>query len=165
MHPVVAVSVLLPVGRGPACGAAGLALLPIRGSARSSIATTHPIVDLPTGHLIGLEALQRWRSPTRGSVPTLDFIPIAQDSGLICDIGAFVLGRACRQLATWNHHPAVGSLRIWVNIPRRLEDAHFADTVEAILAEAGLDRKRVRPRRTSSPIGRSLDRVHRSGER
>lgn len=97
-----------------------------------------PIVDLPSGQLIGLEALLRWRSPTRGTVLPLDFIPTAEDSGLICPIGAFVLRTACRQLATWNQI-ASGSLHMWVNIsPRQLNDAGFADTVEAILHQAGL---------------------------
>lgn len=98
-----------------------------------------PIVDLPTGQVIGFEALLRWHSPTRGSVPPLDFIPTAEDSGIICEIGEFVLRRACRQLATWTHGGAPSSLRMWVNIsPRQLEEAHFADTIQAILAEAGL---------------------------
>jgi len=97
-----------------------------------------PIVDLPSGQLIGLETLLRWRSPTRGTVLPLDFIPTAEDSGLICPMGAFVLRTACRQLATWNQI-ASGSLHMWVNIsPRQLNDAGFADTVEAILHQAGL---------------------------
>jgi len=60
-----------------------------------------PIVDLETGHLRGVEALARWRHPQRGLVPPLEFIPIAEETGLITALGARVLGEACDQFMHW----------------------------------------------------------------
>lgn len=62
-----------------------------------------PIVDLRTNHLSGAEALIRWRHPTRGLVPPDSFIPIAERTGLIVEIGLFVLDSACRQLLAWKN--------------------------------------------------------------
>jgi len=84
-----------------------------------------PIVDLPSGQLIGLETLLRWRSPTRGTVLPLDFIPTAEDSGLICPIGAFVLRTACRQLATWNQIASGMPAHVGEHIPPPAQRRRF----------------------------------------
>ncbi|HVF20019.1 MAG TPA: EAL domain-containing protein [Mycobacteriales bacterium] len=98
-----------------------------------------PVVDLQTGLLAGVEALARWRHPTRGVVPPGEFIPTAEETGLIVPLGRWVLGEACRQLVEWQR--ASGrALGMAVNLSaRQLADPGLADDVTAALASAGLD--------------------------
>ena len=81
-----------------------------------------PIVDLKEGRIVGAESLIRWQHPTRGLVPPDSFIPVAEESQFICDIGLWVLETACRQLATWQ---AVGKdLYLSINVSaRQIPDA------------------------------------------
>ncbi|NBC34317.1 MAG: EAL domain-containing protein [Alphaproteobacteria bacterium] len=74
-----------------------------------------PQIDLATGQVSGLEALARWRSPTRGFVSPGEFIPVAEESGLIVDLGAWVIDEVCRQLACWQRQGITG-LRVAINI-------------------------------------------------
>lgn len=74
-----------------------------------------PQVDLTSGRVSGLEALARWRSPTRGLVSPGEFIPVAEESGLIVDLGAWVIDEVCRQLACWQRQGIEG-LRVAINI-------------------------------------------------
>lgn len=60
-----------------------------------------PIIDLANADVVGVEALVRWRHPKRGVVPPLEFIEIAEETGLICPLGEFVLNESCRQLVSW----------------------------------------------------------------
>ncbi|SBV96580.1 conserved hypothetical protein [uncultured Alphaproteobacteria bacterium] len=97
-----------------------------------------PQVDTRTGRLIGAEALARWRSPELGMVSPLDFVPLAEDSGLIEQIGRYVLETACQQLARWRDRLPPGT-RVGVNVsPRQVAVPGFADVVEKALADAGL---------------------------
>lgn len=76
-----------------------------------------PIVELATGKLVCAEALVRWRHPKRGLLPPSAFLPIAEETGLITDLDAWVLGEACRQLADWRaRFPAQDGLVINVNV-------------------------------------------------
>jgi diguanylate cyclase (GGDEF)-like protein/PAS domain S-box-containing protein len=97
-----------------------------------------PIANLKSGAITGAEALLRWTHPTRGSVAPAQFIPIAEDSGLILPIGAWVLREACMQAKAW----ADGGLRpikISVNVSAlQLQSEGFLDGLVAILAETGL---------------------------
>ena len=99
-----------------------------------------PTVDMRSGRIIDVEALLRWRSPTRGTVAPLDFIPVAEDSGLVGAVGQFVLERSCAQMATWRTSAAEwADVVMWVNVsPRQLLDAGFADAVDQVLTENGL---------------------------
>ncbi|GIJ43624.1 hypothetical protein Val02_05100 [Virgisporangium aliadipatigenens] len=100
-----------------------------------------PIVDTTHSVTLGFEALVRWQHPTRGTVPPDQFIPIAEESGLIVQLGARVLRDACRQAAAWQADLPPGErLRISVNISSvQFAHAAFIATVAATLAETGLD--------------------------
>src|SRR5579859_2025469 len=97
-----------------------------------------PIVDLDDGRLTRVEALIRWRHPVRGVLQPADFIPVAEDTGLVVPIGRWVLENACRQVACWR---ADGhDIDVAINIsPRQLTDAALVGTVGAALAASGLD--------------------------
>jgi EAL domain-containing protein (putative c-di-GMP-specific phosphodiesterase class I) len=97
-----------------------------------------PIVRLSTGRLMGVEALVRWRHPERGLIPPSDFIPIAEESGLIVPIGEWVLEAACRQAAVWQKiHPP---LAICVNLSSvQIEQEALASDVKRVLDQTGLD--------------------------
>lgn len=100
-----------------------------------------PIVSLPDGRICGAEALLRWHHPTRGTVAPLDFIPVAERTGLIVPIGTWVLRESCREAATWSSRD---QLLISVNVSsRQLREPGFSDDVERILSETGLDPKRL----------------------
>ncbi len=99
-----------------------------------------PIVGLPHGRIIGTEALLRWSHPTRGLVPPNDFIPIAEESDLIGELGRWVLNQACRDLASWQRtYPAAAELTVAVNVAtRQLLTPWLVDQVSAALASSGL---------------------------
>ncbi|MET0422354.1 MAG: EAL domain-containing protein [Actinoplanes sp.] len=93
-----------------------------------------PTVDLRTGEIIGFEALVRWQHPTRGLVPPLDFIGVAEATGLIIPIGRWVLTEACRQAVAWNR-----PLKMAVNVSvRQFDHGDLATTVAEVLAETGM---------------------------
>ncbi|MFP5489211.1 MAG: putative bifunctional diguanylate cyclase/phosphodiesterase, partial [Acidimicrobiia bacterium] len=98
-----------------------------------------PIVDRRTGRIVGAEALARWYRAD-GPVSPADFIPIAEDSGLIVTIGAHVLDEACRQAAWWRRHLDGGDeMHVSVNVsPRQLRSADFVDLVADTLARHDL---------------------------
>ncbi len=97
-----------------------------------------PIFDLPTRRVIGVEALVRWRHPTRGIVPPNLFIPIAEENGLIVPIGRWVLEQACVQAAAWSSERH--ALGISVNVSAyQLGRRSFADDVRRALRLSGLD--------------------------
>ncbi|MGO9876640.1 MAG: putative bifunctional diguanylate cyclase/phosphodiesterase [Acidimicrobiia bacterium] len=103
-----------------------------------------PIVALRSGRVIGFEALVRWNHPERGIIPPADFIPLAEQTGLIVPIGAWVLETACRQVVHWqavrDRETVGGMLAMNVNLaPRQLADPALPKTVKRILAETGVD--------------------------
>jgi len=100
-----------------------------------------PTVELATGRLTGVEALVRWQHPERGLVPPLDFIPLAEQTGLIVPIGRFVLREACRQMSAWHRdHATRPPLTVSVNLSaRELDEPGLVGSVRAALEDAQLD--------------------------
>ncbi|WP_433826534.1 putative bifunctional diguanylate cyclase/phosphodiesterase [Actinoplanes sp. CA-015351] len=97
-----------------------------------------PTVDLVTHEVVGFEALARWPHPTRGMINPLDFIPIAEATGLIVPLGRWVLHEACRQAMEWSN-AAGRPLKMSVNVSvRQFDQADLAETVAAVLAETGM---------------------------
>ncbi|MFC7527414.1 putative bifunctional diguanylate cyclase/phosphodiesterase [Actinoplanes sp. GCM10030250] len=98
-----------------------------------------PTVDLETHEVVGFEALARWPHPTRGMINPLDFIPIAEATGLIVPLGRWVLQEACRQAVEWSAAAGGRPLKMSVNVSvRQFDQPEFTDTVSAVLAETGM---------------------------
>jgi diguanylate cyclase (GGDEF)-like protein/PAS domain S-box-containing protein len=97
-----------------------------------------PVVDLVTGNISGVEALVRWRHPTRGVVGPTDFVPMLEQTGMIIPVGRWILGEACREAATWLAHGH--RVEIAVNVSgRQLETEGFVDDVRAVLLASRID--------------------------
>ena len=98
-----------------------------------------PIVSLRDGRLHGVEALIRWVHPVHGIVSPMDFIPIAEENGLILPIGEWVLATACRQVKQWQD-AGLPLLRVAVNVSaRQLRQKHFPEIVSRLLQESRLE--------------------------
>jgi EAL domain-containing protein (putative c-di-GMP-specific phosphodiesterase class I) len=103
-----------------------------------------PVVGLradgATDHAAGVEALVRWRHPVRGVVPPVEFIPVAEESGLIGPLGDFVLRRACRDFAAWRRQMGGRAPRLLaVNLSRaQLAEPGWPDVVREVLAQNGM---------------------------
>jgi predicted signal transduction protein with EAL and GGDEF domain len=99
-----------------------------------------PIVALDDGSILGVEALARWQHPERGLVPPYDFIPVAEETGLIVPIGTMILREACRQAALWQAELTTPSpLVISVNLSgRQLAQPTLVDDVRSAIADARL---------------------------
>jgi diguanylate cyclase (GGDEF)-like protein len=99
-----------------------------------------PIVCLSTGATTGFEALVRWKHPTRGMISPLEFIPLAEEIGVILPLGEWVLAEACRQLAAWRRHPAFAAMDMSVNLSRKqLIDPNLVPRIREILGATGIE--------------------------
>lgn len=101
-----------------------------------------PIIELVTGRLAGFEALVRWQHPERGPISPGAFVPIAEETGLIVGLGAWVLRRACMQIKQWQEEREPGTAQLFVSVnlsPRELEEPDFLDRLENSLTETGID--------------------------
>ena len=98
-----------------------------------------PTVCLRTGSIVGFEALVRWRHPTRGMIPPLEFIGVAESTGLIVPLGRWVLMEACRQAVAWDR-----PLKMAVNVSvRQFDSGDLAATVAEVLAVTGMPADRL----------------------
>jgi diguanylate cyclase (GGDEF)-like protein len=107
-----------------------------------------PIVDARSGEVTCCEALLRWRHPERGLISPTEFIPIAEETGLIVKLGAWVLRQACADALAWPSH-----IRVAVNLsPRQFQQKDLADMIEATLEHCGLDPDRLELEITESTL-------------
>ncbi len=114
-----------------------------------------PIADATDCRIVGMEALARWSHPSRGLVSPLEFIPLAEETGLIIPIGEAVLRAACQQLKTW-HETGASNLYVTVNLSGlQLQQVNFIDTLRSALQDTGVD-----PRRLTLEITESMLMVH-----
>ena len=114
-----------------------------------------PQKEINTGEIIGFEALLRWKHPSRGDVPPDEFIPVAEDTGAILQIGEWVLRAACREAATWTK-----PLTMAVNVSAvQVHNADFAHMVHEILYETGFTPQRLELEITETALVRDLNRA------
>jgi EAL domain-containing protein (putative c-di-GMP-specific phosphodiesterase class I) len=117
-----------------------------------------PIVDLASGALAGFEALVRWHHPTRGMVSPMDFIPIAEETGLIVPIGTWVLQQSCRQARAWLDAGADPNIFVSVNVSsRQLDGPTLPDIVRAALESNKLAPQRLKLEITESAVMRDFE--------
>ncbi len=98
-----------------------------------------PKVDLASDRIVGVEALARWDRPGRGLVPPSEFVPLAEATGIIVELGAWVLRQACADAARWHREfPSATPLRVCVNASPRQFEAGIADAVRGALVAYGI---------------------------
>jgi len=105
------------------------------------------------GRVVGAEVLIRWNHPVRGMVPPMDFIPLAEETGMILPIGNWVLRTACEQLRTWQAHPRLQAMELAVNVSARqfrVED--FVQQVASVLQQTGAHPSRLKLELTESLV-------------
>ena len=113
-----------------------------------------PVVDLARRRVTGVEALLRWQHPLRGLVPPSEFVPLAEDTGLIVPLGSAVLRTACAAAAAWPGAPLVLSVNL---SPRQLREPDVVDVVRAALSETGLPAERLVLEITESLLVREVE--------
>jgi diguanylate cyclase (GGDEF)-like protein len=124
-----------------------------------------PIVRLYDNRIVGMEALVRWRHPTVGDIPPLDFIPTAERTGLIVPLGRWVLRAACQQKAAWRKaYGDTSPATVGVNVSgRQLQEPGFVDEVADAVHEAGLEPHNLVLEVTETAVltgGQALDTIH-----
>jgi diguanylate cyclase (GGDEF)-like protein len=114
-----------------------------------------PIVELASESITGYEALARWRNPRRGNVPPAVFVPLAEECGVILDLGRWVLREACREAARWEQMLPAVPITVSVNVSsHQLEHDGFVAELTDVLADAGLSAGRLVLEITESVIMR-----------
>ncbi len=103
------------------------------------------------GELVGAESLARWEHPERGPVSPGEFIPVAEESGMILTLGRSILVQVCRQLVAWQEHPLLGQLQVSVNVSaRQFHHPDFVEQVCEVLDETGVNPARLQLELTES---------------
>lgn len=116
-----------------------------------------PQIDLMTGEMVGVEALIRWMHPEKGCLSPLEFIPLAEETGLIVPIGEWVIRAACNQSVKWQKRGAK-DLRISVNLSaRQFQQPDLVDMITEIIEETGMDPKLLDLEITESVAMRDLE--------
>ena len=111
----------------------------------------HYQVQMAHGEIVGTEALVRWRHPQRGMIPPGEFIPLAEETGMILPLGTWVLETACKQLTQWSTRTHLSGLSIAVNVSaRQFRQVDFVDQVRKILEQTGADPRRLKLELTES---------------
>jgi diguanylate cyclase (GGDEF)-like protein/PAS domain S-box-containing protein len=113
-----------------------------------------PIISLKSGKITGFEALVRWNHPKRGLVSPGEFIPVAEDTGLILPLGEWVLREACRQHSLWlSKFPQTEQFTMSVNLAgRQIREQKLLEKIDLLLAETGLDGSKLRLEITESML-------------
>jgi len=110
------------------------------------------------GRITGAEALVRWQHPEHGLVPPSEFIPMAEESGLILPLGNWVMETALRQQARWREDPVLGRLDLSINVsPRQFRQDDFVARILALLRDTGADPARIKLELTESLLLHSVD--------
>ncbi len=118
-----------------------------------------PLASLADGEITGCEALLRWEHPIRGQVPPAEFVPLAEESGLIVPLGRWVLAEACRRAASWQRE-LDRDIYISVNLSgRQVEDENLLDDIRRALEDAQLDPSLLMLEITESVLLREVDTV------
>jgi diguanylate cyclase (GGDEF)-like protein/PAS domain S-box-containing protein len=116
-----------------------------------------PRIDAGSGSVAGVESLVRWNHPQRGLVPPADFIPIAEESGLIVGIGAWIIGEACRQHQHWRR-AGIGSVPVSINLSvLQLREPGLCATLEAGLRQHAVDPAQIELELTESILMDKVD--------
>ncbi|HEY0099161.1 MAG TPA: EAL domain-containing protein [Pyrinomonadaceae bacterium] len=118
-----------------------------------------PIVSLGSGSLRGFEALVRWQHPERGIISPVEFIPLAEETGLIIQIGGWVLREACRQMSRWQDIPRQDKpLQISVNLScKQFLQPDLLEQIQAVLQETGLDPRSLKLEITESVVMENIE--------
>lgn len=112
------------------------------------------------GHIAGAEALVRWEHPKRGIISPMEFIPVAEETGLIIPLGEWIMKTACAQLAAWSHIPEMADITIAVNVSaRQFSQNDFVEQVLSILHENGANPKKLKLELTESLFLQDVEEV------
>lgn len=115
---------------------------------------------IENGCIVGAEALVRWQHPIRGMVGPMEFIPVAEETGLILPLGDWILKTACAQLALWSHFPQMEPITISVNVSaRQFSQSDFVAHVLSILDETSANPKRLKLELTESLLVQNIEEV------
>jgi len=148
----------------PEMHAAAMARLALRGDLERAMERDEffvlyqPIVGLTDGTPVGVEALMRWRHPERGVVSPSEFVPLAEETGLIVELGRWVLEQACRQGRAWSRGRQAGALSVNVNVSaRQLDEPGFVNDVATILRATRMPAARLTLEFTESLLLRDVE--------
>lgn len=118
-----------------------------------------PLIDI-NDNIIGAEALIRWQHPRRGLLPPAEFIPVAEENGMITRIGLWVLHQACNQLASWAEVPALSELTVSINVSaRQFREGGFVREVTSAVRQAGIDPGLLKLELTESQLAVSMQEI------